>query len=93
LITAVSHPLRRRILRAYLDGPLEHASTGELARAIDQEADKVSYHLKTLAQCEVLRPVRSENGAADGDSYGWALDVEADWLRVVLDFWSESRRR
>ncbi len=92
LITAVSHPLRRRILRAYLDGPLDHASTNELAQAMDQEAPKVSYHLKTLARCEVLRPVREE-GAGEGDCYGWALDVEADWLRVVLEFWSESRRR
>ena len=92
LITAVNHPMRRRILRAYLDGPLEHASTAELARAMDQEAGKVSYHLKTLARCEVLRPVRDDQ-AGEEDCYGWALDVEADWLRVVLAFWSESRRR
>jgi DNA-binding transcriptional ArsR family regulator len=91
LITAVSHPLRRRILRAYLDGPLQGASTGELARTMDQEAGKVSYHLKTLARCEVLRPVRREIDGS-GDFYGWALDVEAEWLRVVLDFWSDSRR-
>ncbi|MDQ3726461.1 MAG: helix-turn-helix domain-containing protein [Actinomycetota bacterium] len=89
----MSHPLRRRILRAYLDGPLEHASTGDLARTMDQEAGRVSYHLKTLAKCEVLRPVRADGASGNGDFYGWALDVEADWLRVVLDFWSESRRR
>ena len=92
LITAVSHPLRRRILRAYLDEALDCASVSELARAMDQEAGKVSYHLKTLAKCELLRPVRSErvNGGEES-SYAWALDVEADWLRVVLDFWAEAR--
>jgi|SRR5918994_6142506 DNA-binding transcriptional ArsR family regulator len=92
LITAVSHPLRRRILRAYLDDAVDCASAGELARAMGEEAGKVSYHLKTLARCELLRPVRSEEArGGEGDAYGWALDVEADWLRVVLDFWSESR--
>ena len=90
LITAVSHPLRRLILRAYLDEAVDCASAGELARAMDQEAGKVSYHLKTLARCELLRPVRSEGGGEE-DLYAWALDVEADWLRVVLDFWAESR--
>ncbi|HEV2790227.1 MAG TPA: helix-turn-helix domain-containing protein [Solirubrobacterales bacterium] len=92
MITAVCHPLRRRILRAYLDESLECASAGELAKAMDQGVGQVSYHLKTLARCDVLRLVRSETAReGEGASYGWALDVEADWLRVLLDFWSESR--
>jgi DNA-binding transcriptional ArsR family regulator len=92
MITAVCHPLRRRILRVYLDEALDCASAGELAQATDQGVSKVSYHLKTLARCDVLRLVRSEK-VREGEEagYGWALGVEADWLRVVLDFWSESR--
>src|SRR6187200_1324408 len=83
LISAVRHPTRRRILRTYLDQPLDCVSARQLAPTIDQRVGQVDYHLKTLARCEILRLVRSEGGR-EGD-YGWALDVEAEWLRLVLD--------
>jgi DNA-binding transcriptional ArsR family regulator len=92
LISAISHPTRRRILRAFVEEPLGSASADELADAIEQPAARVGYHLKTLARCEVLRP---SQGGAGGDAharrYGWALDLEPDWVRVVLDIWVESR--
>ena len=78
LISAVNHPLRRRILSAYLDGSLECASADEVARIVDQRVGLVDYHLKTLAKGEILRP-------APG---GWTLEVEPDWLRVVLEVWA-----
>lgn len=81
LITAISHPTRRRILRAFVEAPFGSASADELANAIEQPVAQVGYHLKTLARCEVLRL----------SSYGWALDLEPDWVRVVLDIWVESR--
>jgi hypothetical protein len=87
LISAVRHPLRRRILRIYLDDSLELASTTELARAVGERLGPVAYHLKTLARCEVLRPVRADDG---GGVYVWALGVEPDWLRLVLDAYAES---
>ncbi len=90
LISAVSHPTRRRILRAYLDDPVECVSASELAPAVGQRVSQVAYHLKTLARCELLRPVRDE-GACGGELlYGWALGVEAEWLRLVLDVYVES---
>lgn len=89
LITAISHPTRRRILRAFVEAPLGFASTDELADAIEQPAARVGYHLKTLARCEILRPGRGDD--AQGRPYGWALDLEPDWVRVVLDIWVESR--
>jgi DNA-binding transcriptional ArsR family regulator len=93
LISAVSHPLRRQILLAYLDGPLERASARELAEAMGQRVGQVAYHLKALAKSEILRPVRRGDGedAKRGD-YSWALDVEAVWLRLVLEVWVEADR-
>lgn len=91
LISAVGHPLRRRIIRAYLDGSVECPSAAELAEALDHRVGQVAYHLKTLAKCELLRPVQSGNGReAEEPHYGWALGVEAEWLRVILEVWSES---
>lgn len=88
LISAVRHPTRRRILRAYLDDSAECVSASELAPAVDQRIGQVAYHLKTLARYELLRPVRS--GGGEEPLYGWALDVEAQWLRLVLDVYAES---
>jgi DNA-binding transcriptional ArsR family regulator len=81
LIHAVNHPLRRRILFVYLDGSVECASAAEVAEILDQRVGQVAYHLKTLARGEVLRPVQN---------HGWALGVEPDWLRVVLEVWAEA---
>jgi hypothetical protein len=44
-----------------------------------------------LALCEVLRPSQGgEGGGAEGHRYGWELDLEPDWVRLVLDIWVES---
>jgi DNA-binding transcriptional ArsR family regulator len=93
LISAVGHPLRRRILLAYLDGPIERASAVELAELMDQRVGQVAYHLKALAKSEILRPVQRDGGEeAKQGHYGWALDVEAVWLRLVLEVWDEAGR-
>ncbi|HET7418113.1 MAG TPA: helix-turn-helix domain-containing protein [Solirubrobacterales bacterium] len=91
LISAVRHPTRRRILRAYLERPNECVSARQLAPTMEQAVGQVDYHLKTLARYEILRPVRNGDGP-DEHAYGWALDVEAEWLRLVLDVWVESER-
>jgi DNA-binding transcriptional ArsR family regulator len=86
LISAVGHPLRRRILRTYLEGSLEGASAPELADALNQKVGQIAYHLKTLARSEILRPVqRSSVGGAPDGQQGWALDVDAVWLQVMLE--------
>jgi DNA-binding transcriptional ArsR family regulator len=90
LISAVSHPTRRRILRAYLDDAVDCASASELAPALGQRVGQVAYHLKTLARCDLLRLVRSDGGRDEEPLYGWALDVEAEWLSLVLDVYVES---
>lgn len=91
LISAVSHPLRRRILLAYVDGSVSCASAGELAEAMDRRVGQVAYHLKMLAKGDILRPVRSGGGQEAGEArYGWVLGVEPEWLRLVLEVWAEA---
>lgn len=85
LISAVRHPTRRRILRTYLDRPSECVSARQLAPTIEKRVGQVDYHLKTLARCEILRLVRGEGVSGGEGAYGWVLDVEAEWLRLVLD--------
>ncbi|HKO37454.1 MAG TPA: helix-turn-helix domain-containing protein [Solirubrobacterales bacterium] len=91
LISAVSHPLRRQILLAYVDGSVECASAKELAQAMDRRVGQVAYHLKTLARGDILRPVPSADGEQARDlPYGWVLGVEPEWLRLVLEVWAEA---
>jgi DNA-binding transcriptional ArsR family regulator len=90
LISAVGHPLRRRILGAFLDGSLECATARDLAKALDQRVGQVAYHLKTLAKTEILRPVQRRERQQAEEAHCWALDVEAEWLRLVLEVWVEA---
>lgn len=90
LLDAVSHPTRRRILRAYLDERIERVSATALAPVVEQQVGQVAYHLKTLARCELLRPVRDSERLPEEPLYGWALGVEAEWLRLVLDVYAAS---
>ncbi len=92
LISAVSHPTRRRILRAFVEDPLGSASAAQLAEALEQPVAQVGYHLKTLARCEILRLSQDrDRHAAEEPHYGWSLELEPDWLRVVLDIWTDSQ--
>ncbi len=82
--------MRRRILRAFVDEQLGTASANEIADALEQPMAQVSYHLKTLAQCEILRLSQDgDRDAAEEPHRGWSLDLEPDWLRLVLDVWAE----
>lgn len=86
LISALGHPLRRRILLAYLNGAVEVASAGDLAETLDQRVGQVAYHLRTLAKSDILRPVqRRDWKQAHEAHYGWVLGVEVVWLRLLLE--------
>lgn len=82
LIQAVKHSARRRILWRFVEEPQGRASAGELAEALEQPAAQIDYHLKTLARCRLLRLSR--------DRCGWSLDVDPEWLGLVLEVWAES---
>lgn len=88
LSNAIDHPLRRRILLAYLDGEFERAAVGEVAVALGERVAQVAYHLKVLATVGVLRLIPDE-----GESlYGWAPGIDPAWLRLVLALSAEQRR-
>jgi len=84
--------MRRRILRALIEGSFSGASAEELASALEQPVAQIGYHLKTLARCDVLRLTQDgdRDDAEENHRYGWSLEVEPDWLRVVLDVWAEA---
>lgn len=86
LISALGHPLRRRILLAYLNGSVEVATARDLAKTLDQRVGHVAYHLKTLAKSDILRPVQGRDRKhAHEAHYGWVLGVELIWLRLLLE--------
>ncbi len=90
LVSAISHPLRRRILFAYAERRVECASASELATAMDVEVAQVAYHLKILAGADILLPARDDNGEGAGEAhYRWKLGVKAEWLLMVLLIWEE----
>jgi DNA-binding transcriptional ArsR family regulator len=91
LISAVSHPTRRQILRAFVAEPRRCASTNELAAALEQPVAQVGYHLKALSDCEVLRLSQGGDRGSAAVPDGWSLAVEPEWLGLVLDVWLESR--
>jgi DNA-binding transcriptional ArsR family regulator len=88
LNSAIGHPLRRRILLAYLDGEFERAAAGEVAAALGERVGQVAYHLKMLATVGVLSLAE---GASGGELlYGFAPGIDPAWLRLVLDLSAES---
>lgn len=86
LISALNHPLRRRILRAFLDGEFEAASSTQLAAAIGLPLGNIAYHVKTLAQQGLLELTRREKvRGAEERFYVIRLDDRADCIRSVLE--------
>jgi hypothetical protein len=43
----------------------------------------------TIATGDFLRRVRLGDGSK-APAYGWALGVEPEWLRLVLEVWAEA---
>lgn len=86
LIAALNHPLRRRILRAYLDGRFQAASSTLLANDVGMPLGNVAYHVKTLARLDVLQLVRREKvRGAEERFYALSLDEQYKCVRDVLE--------
>ncbi len=51
-LKAIAHPVRQRILMQLV--VMEHARAADLARAIDEPANSVSFHLRTLARAGMV---------------------------------------
>jgi DNA-binding transcriptional ArsR family regulator len=82
LLAALSHPLRRRILRAMPDGD-DPVSPGELAAELDQPLTNLSYHVRVLDQCGAVRLVRTER-IRGSICHFYISTVQADWAISVL---------
>ena len=81
LITALGHPLRRRILREM--ALTERSSPRELAETLSEPLSNVSYHVRVLADCEALelvgtRPVRGST------QHFYRVTMEHQWARTAL---------
>lgn len=85
LISALNHPLRRRILRG-IDGGGDVISARQLARELGQPIGNVSYHLQVLARLGVLEQthVRQVRGAKEY-FYVSKLNGQEDWFRTALE--------
>lgn len=86
LIAALNHPLRRRILRAYLDGHVQTASSTQLATRLDMPLGNVAYHVKTLARLGVLELARSEKvRGAEERFYAISLAEQTGCVGGILE--------
>ena len=91
LFTALSHVVRRRILRIYENDDKRLASPIQFASALDLPLSKVNYHVTVLANTKTLElaETRTVRGATE-HLYRLALDGQVDWVRAALDSSRES---
>lgn len=84
LITALNHPLRRRILRALVDG--ESASATDLSQQLDVRLGNIAYHMKVLTELKVLwlSGTQQVRGAQER-FHRSVLDGKPEWAKTVLD--------
>ena len=80
MLKALNHSLRRRILRL-MDG--ETRSPGSLAAELGEPLPSISYHVRVLCECDVLRPVRTVPVRGSIQHF-YEPNVEATWMRTVL---------
>jgi DNA-binding transcriptional ArsR family regulator len=81
LLTALGHPLRRRILREMADG--KTISPLELSRALGQPLSNVSYHVRVLARCAAVALVDTKPTRGSVQHF-YRSAVTAPWAQQVL---------
>jgi DNA-binding transcriptional ArsR family regulator len=81
LLVALSHPIRRRILRE-MDGE-PPTSPRQMTELLGESLSNVSYHFRVLAGAGVLRLVstRSVRGSTQHFYDAW---IDAEWARALL---------
>jgi DNA-binding transcriptional ArsR family regulator len=83
LLTAISHPLRLRLLARYMD---EVASPTQLATELDEPLGKVAYHTRALVELGSLELVRTvpRRGALEHFYRGVVtpLFTDEDWAKL-----------
>jgi DNA-binding transcriptional ArsR family regulator len=89
MLAALSHSLRRRILRTFESG--EEVSPVQLAKALDSPISEITYHLGVLVKAGAVEPSGAKNKrGARRQLYGLTLDGGAEWVRGVLEASRES---
>lgn len=79
ILRALGNPVRMRIVRAMaLGNPMR---VSDVAAAVGEPANSVSYHLRQLAGAGVVRRVHPE-GATDGRETWWSAE---DWNGLVVE--------
>jgi DNA-binding transcriptional ArsR family regulator len=81
LLIALRHPLRREILREM--AVEEEISPREIAASLDQPLSNVSYHVRVLAECSAITPVRTKPVRGSMQHF-YRSAIEAPWARHVL---------
>jgi DNA-binding transcriptional ArsR family regulator len=82
LLTALNHPMRRRILRRMAGEAA--ISPREISEALDRPLSNVSYHVRVLAECNTVvlvgtRPVRGSM------QHFYRSSLDAPWAIEVLE--------
>jgi len=88
LISALNHPLRRRILRVLATG--RSASATDLSEMLDVRLGNIAYHMKVLSELNVLWLASTQQvRGAQERFYRSTLDTRPAWARTALE---ETRR-
>jgi DNA-binding transcriptional ArsR family regulator len=82
LLNALSHSLRRQILRAMPDG--RATSPRELAERLDEPLGNLSYHVRVLADCGALEPA-GEKRVRGTTQHFYRSSVTAGWAQSLLE--------
>lgn len=86
VLNALRHPLRRRILRAIRDD--EAISPRELAESLSEPLSNVSYHVRVLAEYDLLELVRTRQVRGSMQHF-YRLNVNGDRMRFARQLASE----
>jgi DNA-binding transcriptional ArsR family regulator len=82
LLTALRHPLRRRILREMADG--KAISPRELSDRLRQSLSNVSYHVRVLAKSGAVTLVEAKPARGSLQHF-YRIAVDAPWARQILN--------
>jgi DNA-binding transcriptional ArsR family regulator len=81
LLTALRHPLRRRILRRMDDE--EAVSPRDLSRQLHEPLSNVSYHVRVLVDCAAVTLVDTQPVRGSMQHF-YCSAIDAPWARQVL---------
>lgn len=82
LLSALRHPLRRRILR--LMEAEEPISPRQISIRLERPLSNVSYHVRVLAECSAIALVFTEPVRGSMQHF-YRASVETPWARQILE--------